>query len=125
MSALGAPTTHITGRLTMARWPRHPHPAGPSHRSGRPTAAHPHRRPRHRRFSNPANLDTDALPPGLENWDPTPYFNSAIPVFAAVLGTNLSHEIGHRVAVGAQGLWVRRAGRGGGRGALCAVHGLH
>jgi len=51
------------------------------------------------RFANPANYDTDALPPGLENWDPTEYFTTALPIFLAVLATNLSHEIGHRLAV--------------------------
>lgn len=52
------------------------------------------------RFANPSNLESDQLPPGLDTWDPTSYFASALPIFAAVLGINLSHEIGHRLAVG-------------------------
>lgn len=52
------------------------------------------------RFANPANFETDALPPGLENWDPASYFANALPIFSAVLGTNVAHEMGHRVAVG-------------------------
>ncbi len=38
------------------------------------------------------------LPPGLESWDPTSYFITAVPIFVSVLGINVSHEIGHRCA---------------------------
>jgi len=55
-------------------------------------------------FANPANLDTDALPPGLENWDPSEYFKSALPIFMAILGINVSHEIGHRLAALKEGV---------------------
>jgi len=51
-------------------------------------------------FANPANLNSDQLPPGLENWDPTEYFESSLPIAAAVLGVNLSHELGHRIVAG-------------------------
>ncbi len=57
-------------------------------------------------FSNPANFESDQLPPGLETWDPLPYFSTAVPIFGAVIGGNLVHEIGHRVAVSADG-WER------------------
>ncbi len=53
-------------------------------------------------FANPANFEQaagDVLPPGLEAWDPLPYFSTAVPIYGAVLGCNLMHEIGHRVAV--------------------------
>ena len=33
-------------------------------------------------FSNPDNLNSDPLPPGLENWDPPSYNQTALPVFA-------------------------------------------
>lgn len=49
-------------------------------------------------FSNPANLESDQLPPGLENWDPSAYLDSALPIFSAVLAVNFAHEMGHRVA---------------------------
>lgn len=48
-------------------------------------------------FANPANLNSDQLPPGLENWDPTAYFESALPILEAVLGINLAHEVAHRL----------------------------
>ncbi len=50
-------------------------------------------------FSNPANFESNELPPGLENWDPISYFSTAAPIFSAVLGVNVTHEIGHRIAV--------------------------
>ncbi|KAJ9509380.1 hypothetical protein QJQ45_001830 [Haematococcus lacustris] len=53
-------------------------------------------------FSNPANFESDVLPPGLETWDPTAYFNTVVPIFSAVLGVNVVHEVGHRVAA-----WMR------------------
>ncbi|KAF5828946.1 membrane associated metalloprotease [Dunaliella salina] len=55
-------------------------------------------------FANPANIDNDALPPGLENWDPSEYFKSAVPIFMSILGTNVSHEIGHRLAALREGV---------------------
>ncbi|KAG1676333.1 hypothetical protein FOA52_001128 [Chlamydomonas sp. UWO 241] len=55
-------------------------------------------------FANPANLNSDQLPPGLENWDPTVYFESSLPILAAVLGVNLSHEAGHRIMAAVRGV---------------------
>ena len=49
-------------------------------------------------FANPDNINSDQLPPGLENWDPTSYFETCIPVLAAVLAVQLAHESGHRIA---------------------------
>jgi len=55
-------------------------------------------------FANPANYESDALPPGLDTWDPAPYFATAIPIFSAILGTNVAHEVGHRVAAFVRGV---------------------
>ncbi|KXZ53546.1 hypothetical protein GPECTOR_7g996 [Gonium pectorale] len=55
-------------------------------------------------FANADNFNSDALPPGLENWDPTSYFITAIPIFVSVLGINLTHEIGHRIAAAVRGV---------------------
>mmetsp|Transcript_30997 Transcript_30997/g.68746 ORF Transcript_30997/g.68746 Transcript_30997/m.68746 type:complete len:647 (+) Transcript_30997:142-2082(+) len=55
-------------------------------------------------FANPANLESDQLPPGLETWDPTAYFNTAVPILSSILGINLAHEIGHRIAAGIKGV---------------------
>lgn len=49
-------------------------------------------------FANPANFESDQLPPGLDTWDPLPYFSTAAPIFMAVLGVNVAHELGHRIA---------------------------
>lgn len=40
------------------------------------------------------------LPPGLDTWDPSSYLATAAPIWFALLGTNVSHEVGHRVAAG-------------------------
>jgi hypothetical protein len=55
-------------------------------------------------FSNPDNVNSDMMPPGLDTWDPVPYLSCAIPIFAGTLGANLVHEIGHRIAAWAR--WV-------------------
>ncbi|EFJ47832.1 hypothetical protein VOLCADRAFT_61017 [Volvox carteri f. nagariensis] len=49
-------------------------------------------------FANADSFNSDALPPGLEDWDPTSYFITAVPIFVSLLGINFSHEIGHRIA---------------------------
>lgn len=49
-------------------------------------------------FANPDNLNNDVLPPGLDTWDPAPYLASALPLFISILGINLLHEVGHRIA---------------------------
>jgi hypothetical protein len=55
-------------------------------------------------FANPDNLNSDVLPPGLADWDPSPYLASAIPIAASVLGVNFLHEVGHRIAAYARGV---------------------
>ncbi|PNH06053.1 hypothetical protein TSOC_007619 [Tetrabaena socialis] len=49
-------------------------------------------------FANPDNFNSEVVPPGLENWDPTSYFVTAVPIFISLLGISFSHEIGHRIA---------------------------
>lgn len=49
-------------------------------------------------FADPANLNSDQLPPGLESWDPSTYLDTALPIVTALLGVNLMHEVGHRIA---------------------------
>eukprot|EP00891_Asterochloris_glomerata_P002358 jgi/Astpho2/2358/e_gw1.00044.126.1_t len=51
----------------------------------------------------PENYDPQVLPPGLANFDPAPLFMSAVPVTAAVIATQASHELGHRVVA-----WLRK-----------------
>lgn len=55
-------------------------------------------------FANSDNFNSDVLPPGLESWDPTSYFITAVPIFVSVLGINVSHEIGHRIAAALRGV---------------------
>jgi hypothetical protein len=38
------------------------------------------------------------LPPGLENWDPSAYLETCLPILLSVLGVHLTHEAGHRIA---------------------------
>lgn len=49
-------------------------------------------------LSNPDNANANILPPGLENFDPMPFFSSAIPIALTTFGAQLLHELGHRVA---------------------------
>lgn len=53
-------------------------------------------------LANPTNLNSDQLPPGLENWDPSVYVATALPIAFALLGVNIAHEVGHRVAAAAK-----------------------
>ncbi|WIA11756.1 hypothetical protein OEZ85_011851 [Tetradesmus obliquus] len=55
-------------------------------------------------LANPDNLNTDVLPPGLANWDPSPYLASAFPVAISIIGVNFMHELGHRVAAAVRGV---------------------
>ncbi|GFR40568.1 hypothetical protein Agub_g1037 [Astrephomene gubernaculifera] len=55
-------------------------------------------------FANSENLNSDVLPPGLENWDPTSYFITAVPIFVSVLGITIAHEVGHRIAAAVRGV---------------------
>ena len=48
-------------------------------------------------LANPANTDPDALPPGLEGFDPVPYLSAAVPITLATFGTQMVHELGHRI----------------------------
>ncbi len=48
-------------------------------------------------LANPANTDPDALPPGLEGFDPVPYLSAAVPITLATFGIQMVHELGHRV----------------------------
>ena len=49
-------------------------------------------------LANPSNANSDGLPPGLEGFDPVPYLSAAVPITLATFGTQLVHELGHRVA---------------------------
>jgi hypothetical protein len=55
-------------------------------------------------LANPDNLNTDVLPPGLANWDPSPYLASAFPVAISIIGVNFMHELGHRIAAAVSGV---------------------
>ena len=55
-------------------------------------------------FSNPDNLNSDQLPPGLENWDPTSYIETALPVLSGLLAVQVAHEAGHRIAAAIKGV---------------------
>ncbi len=57
-------------------------------------------------LANPSNANPDALPPGLEGFDPVPYLSAALPITVATFGTQLVHELGHRAAA-----YVRKASR--------------
>lgn len=49
-------------------------------------------------LANPENINSDILPPGLENFDPLPFLESSMKVGGAALIPQLAHEIGHAVA---------------------------
>jgi len=49
-------------------------------------------------LSNPDNINSDILPPGLETFDPLPFLDSAIKVGGAALIPQLAHELTQRVA---------------------------
>ena len=49
-------------------------------------------------LARPENYDPDGSPPGLEGFDPVPFLLSSLPITASVMLTQLSHELGHRVA---------------------------
>ena len=55
-------------------------------------------------FSNPDNINSDQLPPGLENWDPTAYIETAVPVLSGLLAVQVAHEAGHRIAAAIKGV---------------------
>jgi len=55
-------------------------------------------------LANPANINSDMLPPGLETFDPVPFLQSAIKVGGAALLPQLAHELGHAVVAGMKGL---------------------
>jgi hypothetical protein len=41
-------------------------------------------------FSNPDNLNSNLLPPGLDTWDPAPYLLSALPIAVSNVGWALA-----------------------------------
>ncbi|KAK9822249.1 hypothetical protein WJX81_006259 [Elliptochloris bilobata] len=47
-------------------------------------------------LSNPDALQADVLPKFVEEYDAVPYLLSALPIAAAVMGTQVVHEIAHR-----------------------------
>lgn len=49
-------------------------------------------------LSNPDNINSDILPPGLETFDPLPFFDSAVRVGGVALLPQLAHELGHSLA---------------------------
>ncbi|KAG2497626.1 hypothetical protein HYH03_004366 [Edaphochlamys debaryana] len=55
-------------------------------------------------FAKADNFNSDVIPPGLENWDPTSYFITAIPIFMSVMGISFFHEVGHRIAAAVRGV---------------------
>jgi hypothetical protein len=55
-------------------------------------------------LANPDNLSADALPPGLDGFDPQPFFDSVLGVGGAALLPQLAHELGHRVAAALKGI---------------------
>lgn len=55
-------------------------------------------------LANPANLNTDLLPPGLESYDPLPFLSSTGNVFMVTLLPQLVHEVAHAVVAGSRGI---------------------
>jgi len=55
-------------------------------------------------LANPTNLNSDVLPPGLDNFDPLPFLKSAAIVGGTALVPQLAHEVGHAVAAGLKGI---------------------
>jgi len=49
-------------------------------------------------LANPDNLNSEILPPGLENFDPMPFLESSVKVGSVALLPQLAHEIGHIIA---------------------------
>ena len=61
-------------------------------------------------LANPQNADANILPPGLEDFDPVPYFSAALPIILATFGTQLIHELGHRVAASVRKVGLSNSG---------------
>lgn len=57
-------------------------------------------------LANPANMNSEMLPPGLENFDPFPWVQSALAVGGAALLPQLAHELGHAIAAGVKGIKI-------------------
>ena len=55
-------------------------------------------------LSNPSNLNSEGLPPGLESFDPLPWLKSAAAVGGVALLPQFAHELGHRVVAGMKGI---------------------
>ena len=57
-------------------------------------------------LANPANLNSEVLPPGLEAYDPTAFLTSAVNVFLVTLLPQLAHETAHGVAAQLKGIKI-------------------
>lgn len=57
-------------------------------------------------LANPANLNSDLLPPGLETYDPLPFLSSTGNVFLVTLLPQLMHEVAHAVVAGTRGIKI-------------------
>ncbi|KAL4452729.1 hypothetical protein ABPG75_008391 [Micractinium tetrahymenae] len=57
-------------------------------------------------LANPANLNSDVLPPGLETYDPLPFLSSTGNVFLVTLLPQLMHELAHAVVAGTRGIKI-------------------
>lgn len=55
-------------------------------------------------LANPANINADVLPPGLESFDPVPWIQSAALVGAYALLPQFAHEIGHIAMAAVKGI---------------------
>ncbi|PRW61443.1 putative zinc metalloprotease chloroplastic isoform B [Chlorella sorokiniana] len=57
-------------------------------------------------LADPANLNTDLLPPGLETYDPLPFLSSTGNVFIVTLLPQLVHELAHVTVAGLRGIKI-------------------
>lgn len=49
-------------------------------------------------------LDAETIPLELQNFDFVPYLLSAVPIAGPIMGVQLVHEVGHRVAARLKGV---------------------
>ena len=49
-------------------------------------------------LTNPDNANSSLGPPGITEFNAVPYFAAALPISLVTFGTQLVHELGHRVA---------------------------
>lgn len=55
-------------------------------------------------LANPANINAEVLPPGLENFDPSPWLQSSAIVAGLAFLPQLGHELAHRITAGIKGI---------------------